>query len=205
MSALKETYITPEQYLEIERQAEFKSEYFAGRMFAMAGGSTKHSLISGNVYALIWAQLRKKPCFTFNSDMKVCVDETGLYTYPDISVVCGEVKYTDGHRDMIENPVVIIEVLSPTTEGYDRGAKFGHYQEISSLAEYLLVSQEAMRIEHYVRQDDHQWLLSNHFGPDAVVKIASIDCDLPLAEVYERVEVGPEKNAPILRMVYERH
>ena len=205
MSALKDTYITPEQYLEIERQAEFKSEYFAGRMFAMAGGSLAHSTISINLSGMFWSQLRKKTCQAFNSDMKVCVNATGLYTYPDISVVCGEVRYFDGHRDMIENPLVIVEVLSPTTEGYDRGEKFAHYQEVPSLAEYLLVSQEAMRIEHYVRQDDNQWLLSNHFGPDAVVKIASIDCDLPLAEVYERVEVSPEKNAPILRMVYEKH
>ena len=120
MSALEQTYITPEQYLELERHAEGKSEYFSGRMFAMSGGSNAQSLIGGNVHALLWSQLRRGPCLTFNSDMKVLVNATGLYTYPDVSVVCGEVRYADGHRDMIENPLVLVEVLSPTTEAYDR-------------------------------------------------------------------------------------
>lgn len=201
MSALEKPFITPEQYLELERKAEFKSEYYAGQIFAMAGGTDAHSLISSNIIALLWSQLRKKSCLTFNSDMKVRVDETGLYTYPDISVVCGEVQFTDGHRDMIENPVVVIEVLSSSTEGYDRGEKFVHYQFLSSLTDYLLISQKTMRVEHYVRQNDDQWLLTVHSGSEASVPIASIACTLHLAEVYERVEVSKQRNAPTLRMV----
>jgi len=107
-----------------------------------------------------------RPCFTFNSDMKVRVNATGLYTYPDVSVVCGEVRYTDGQRGMMENPVVIVEVLSPTTEAYDRGEKFVHYQGLPSLTDYLIISQETMRVEQYVRQTDDQWLLSMHSGPE---------------------------------------
>jgi len=133
--------------------------------------------------------------------MKVRVNATGLYTYPDVSVVCGEVRYTDGQRGMMENPVVIVEVLSPTTEAYDRGEKFVHYQGLPSLTDYLIISQETMRVEQYVRQTDDQWLLSMHSGSEASVKIASIGCDLHLAEVYERVEVGTERTAPTLRIV----
>ena len=201
MPALEQTYITPEQYLELERKAEGKSEYFSGRMFAMSGGSDAHSLIGGNVHALLWSQLRRGPCLAFNSDMKVRVSATGLYTYPDVSVVCGGVQYTDGQWDMMENPVVLVEVLSPTTEAYDRGEKFVHYQGLSSLTDYLIISQETMRVEQYVRQNDDQWLLSMHSGPEASVRLASIGCDLPLAEIYERVEVSAERNAPTLRIV----
>ncbi len=201
MSALEKPFITPEQYLELERKAEFKSEYFAGQIFAMSGGSDKHSLIGGNVHALLWSQLRGGPCLTFNSDMKVRVDATDLYTYPDISVVCGDVQYTDGHQDMLENPVVIVEVLSPSTEGYDRGEKFVHYQFLSSLTDYLLISQKTMRVEHYLRQNDDQWLMTVYSSPEASVVIASIGCVLHLAEVYERVEVSKQRNAPTLRIV----
>jgi len=205
VSALEQATITPEQYLELERKAEFKSEYFSGRMFAMSGGSDAHSLIGGNVHALLWSQLRKGSCLTFNSDMKVRVNATGLYTYPDVSVVCGDARYTDGQRDMIENPGVIVEVLSPSTEAYDRGEKFVHYQGLSSLTDYLIISQETMRVEQYVRQTDDRWLLSMHSGPQASVKIASISCELHLAEVYERVEVSTERNAPTLRIVDSNH
>ena len=201
MSAPEQSFITPEQYLELERQAEFKSEYFSGRMFRMSGGSNAHSLIGGNVHALLWSQLRKKPCLTFNSDMKVLVNATGLYTYPDVSVVCGEVRYTDENRDMVENPIVLVEVLSPTTEAYDRGEKFVHYQGLPSLNDYLIISQETMRVEQYVRQNDDQWLLSVHSGPEASVRLVSTECTLLVAEIYERVEVSAERNAPTLRIV----
>lgn len=205
MSALEQTFITPEHYLELERHAEGKSEYFSGRMFAMSGGSDAHSLIGGNVHALLWSKLRRGACLTFNSDMKVLVNATGLYTYPDVSVVCGEVRYADGHRDMIENPLVLVEVLSPTTEAYDRGEKFVHYQGLASLTDYLIVSQVTMRVEQYVRQSDDQWLLSVHSGPEASVTLASIGCELLLAEVYERVEVGAQRVAPTLRIMDNNH
>lgn len=201
MSALEQPFITPEQYLELERKAKFKSEYFAGRMFAMAGGTAPHSIIGGNVFALLWAQLRGGGCTTFNNDMKVKVSPTGLFTYPDVSVVCGEVEYTDETQGMMANPTLVVEVLSPSTQDYDRGEKFLHYQSLLSLTDYLLVSQDVMRVEHYVRQGDEQWLLSLHFGPEASVRITSIGCDLRLAEVYERVKVSQERTAPTLRIV----
>ncbi len=205
MSAPEQTFITPAEYLELERKAEGKSEYFSGRMFAMSGGSNAHSLIGGNVHALLWSQLRRGPCLTFNSDMKVRVSTTGLYTYPDASVVCGEVRYTDGQQDTVENSVILVEVLSPTTEAYDRGEKFVHYQGLASLTDYLIISQVTMRVEQYVRQNDDQWLLSVHSGPEASVRLVSIGCDLPLVEIYERVEVSPERNAPTLRIVDSNH
>ena len=136
----------------------------------MSGGSNAHSLIGGNVHALLWSQLRKKPCLTFNSDM-------------------------------VENPIVPVEVLSPTTEAYDRGEKFVHYQGLPSLSDYLIISQETMRVEQYVRQNDDQWLLSVHSGPEASVRLVSAECTLLVAEIYERVEVSPERNAPTLRIV----
>ena len=133
------------------------------------------------------------------------MNATGLYTYPDVSVVCGEVRYTDGQRDMMENPIVLVEVLSPTTEAYDRGEKFVHYQGLASLTDYLIISQMTMRVEQYVPQNDDQWLLSVHFGLEASVRLVSIGCDLSLAEIYERVEASPERNAPTLRIVNNNH
>ena len=205
MSALEQSYITPEQYLEMERKADFKSEYYAGQIFVMSGGSAPHSIIGGNIFALIWVQLRSGACTTFNNDMKVKVSPTGLFTYPDVSVVCGEVKYADETRDMMENPTLIVEVLSPSTQDYDRGEKFIHYQSLDSLTDYLLVSQDVMRVEHFVRQGDGQWLLSVHHGPESLVKIVSISSELRLADVYLKVQVSAERNAPILRIVNNSH
>ncbi len=196
MSALEKTYITPDQYLEMERKAEFKSEYYGGEIFAMSGGSSPHSLIGVNIAALLWISLRGKVCTTFNSDMRVQVEGTSLFTYPDVTVVCGSVQFMDVHRDNVVNPRVIFEVLSPTTEAYDRGEKFALYRNITSLTDYLLVSQEMMRVEHYTRQMDNQWTLVEFNGPEAVVKLTNLNCELLLADVYERVEASPERNIP---------
>ena len=201
MSALEKPFITPEQYLEMERKAEFKSEYYAGQIFAMSGGSAPHSIISGNVLALLWMQLRERDCKAFNSDMKVKVSASGLFTYPDVSVVCGEVIYADKTRDMMENPSLIVEVLSPSTQGYDRGEKFAHYQRLTSLTDYLLVSQDVMRVEHFVRQGDDQWLLSTYREPDALIRCAPIGCDLRLSDVYQKVDISPDRDALTLRQL----
>ena len=148
MSALEKTYFTPEQYLEIERKADFRSEYYSGEMFAMAGGTDAHNLIAGNVFGLLWAHVKGRPCKTFSSDMKVQVTPSGLYTYPEVSLVCGEPRFADEKRDLLLNPLVIVEVLSPSTEAYDRGEKFAQYRRLDSLTYYLLVSQDKMRVEH---------------------------------------------------------
>lgn len=201
MSALEQTYVTQEQYLERERAADFKSEYYAGQIFAMSGGTAPHSIIGGNIHGLFWLQLRDHDCTAFNSDMRVKVSPTGLFTYPDVSVVCGEIKYADETNDLLENPVLIVEVLSPSTQHYDRGEKFAHYQRLQSLTDYLLVSAHVMRVEHFVRQGDDQWLLTMHHGPDAVVGIASLGCELRLSDIYRRANVSPERNALTLRPI----
>ncbi len=196
MSALAVPFITPEQYLEIERKAEYKSEYFSGQMFAMAGASRAHNVITGNVVGELHALLRGKPCETYPSDMKVLVSATGLYTYPDVTVACGEPQFLDRQGDVLLNPLVIVEVLSDTTEAYDRGAKFALYQRIESLQEYVLVSQGQARVERYVRQENGQWLYSRIDGLESELHLDALDCHLPLAEVYARVQFPSVEISP---------
>ena len=187
MTALPHQYHTPASYLEFERASEEKHEFLAGEIFAMAGASERHNLIMGNTLASLHGQLRGRDCRVYPSDMRVKIAATGLYTYPDISVVCGGSEFEDDQRDTLLNPAVIIEVLSPTTEAYDRGKKFQHYRTLASLQEYLLIAQDVPRIEHYVRQPDNQWLLSDLGGGSGAVHLPSIGCALALVDVYEGV------------------
>lgn len=182
--------LTPEEYLALERKADIKSEYVDGEMFAMSGASRWHNLITGNLTGELRTQLKGRPCESYPNDQRVHIPATGLYTYPDVVVVCGEPRFEDEQLDTLLNPRVLIEVLSPTTESYDRGKKFEHYQSIDSLAEYLLVDQTRARVEHYVRQDGNQWLLTVLEGLDATVTLPSIQCELALAEVYDKVVFG---------------
>lgn len=191
MSALPVPFITPEQYLEIERQAEYKSEYHAGQMFAMAGASREHNVITGNIIRRLGNALDGRPCETYPSDMKVLVSAGGLYTYPDVSVACGEPQFLDRQGDVLLNPLVIVEVLSASTEAYDRGAKFALYQRLDSLQEYLLVSQDKARVEKYLRQPDGRWLYSRTDGLEGEVSLEALGCHLPLSEVYDRVQFAP--------------
>lgn len=189
------------EYLEIERHAECKSEFFAGEVFAMAGGTLEHSLIATNFAAEVRALLRGHPCAPYNSDLRLKVEATGLFTYPDLSVVCGPVQFADAGRDTILNPTLIGEVLSDSTEAYDRGKKFENYRHIPSLQEYLLVSQKEPRIEQFLRQTDGNWLLREAAGRDARLELPSLNITLALAEVYARVEFGraplrPQIQAP---------
>ncbi len=187
MSTQPKTLLTPEEYLEIERKAEFRSEYYAGEMFALADASNQHNLIAGNIFAAFHGQFIDRSCNVFQSDMRVKISKTGLYTYPDVVAVCGEELFDDNHRDLLLNPVVIVEVLSESTEADDRGEKFEHYQRIESLAEYLLVAQEPHRIERYVRQTAGQWLYSDAHGAEDVLTLETIDCRLALKDVYAKV------------------
>jgi len=189
MSAQPKARLTPEEYLAIERKAEYKSEYYAGEMYAMSGGSRQHDRITSNIIASLHAQLRNRPCSVYTSNMRVRVNPTGLYTYPDVSVVCGEELFIDEQVDTLLNPTVIIEVLSPSTEAYDRGDKFGHYRKLESLMEYVLIAQDKYHVEHYVRQPDNQWLLSETESVQDTVHLPSVNCDLALADVYEKVEI----------------
>jgi len=181
---------TLEEYLALERKAKYKSEYFNGEIFAMSGASERHNLIVGNVFAALHAQFRNRPCKAYASDMRVKVGQTGLYTYPDVVALCEEAQFDDNQKDTLLNPTVIFEVLSPSTEAYDRGEKFAHYRKLASLSEYVLISQDKPHVEHYVRQSDNQWLLSEASSLQDTMHLPSINCSLVLAEIYEKVELG---------------
>lgn len=190
-------YLTPEEYLAIERQAETRSEYLDGRMFPLGQGfpplpgwGFSHSVILGNLVGLIGQQVRTQPQTRCLPGQRVHIPATGLYTYSDIAVVCSDPRLTDEHQDTLLNPRLIIEVLSPTTEAYDRGKKFEHYRSIDSLTEYLLVSQSEPRVEQFLRQNDNRWLFAEAVGLDARIALPSLQCDLALGETYEKVVLG---------------
>ncbi len=189
MSLQPTTYLTPEEYLASERKASYKSEYIDGVMVAMTGASRQHNLIAFNITREISQQLRERPCEGYASDMRVRVPSTRLYTYPDVVVVCGEPQFEDDYVDTLLNPTLIIEVLSESTELYDRGKKFGLYRTIESLAEYLLVAQDECRVEQYVKQPGGHWLLSDYHSPEDTVELISIQCRLALSEVYDKVAI----------------
>ena len=172
--ALPEDVMTPEAYLAFERTSAEKHEYFDGEVYAMTGASATHNLIVGNVVASLHAQLRQKPCLVYPSDMRVKTPSTILYTYPDVSVVCSEPQFEDPAADTLLNPVVIIEVLSPSTERYDRGKKFQHYRMLGSLQEYVLIAQDSYRIERFTRQPDDNWLLADAAEIGATLQLTSI-------------------------------
>lgn len=180
--------LSVEEYLAAERTAEHRSEYYQGDVFAMTGASMRHNVIVANLVGELRTQLKGRPCTVLPSDMRVKVSATGLYTYPDVVVVCDNPRFEDDHRDTLLNPTLLIEVLSKSTEAYDRGKKAGHYRQLESLAEYLLVEAQAPKVEHYRRQPDGQWLLSEASGVDSSLKLPSIECVLLLAEVYEKAE-----------------
>lgn len=187
MASNPKTFLTPEQYLEIERKAEFRSEYFAGEMFAMAGASRQHNRITSNAVIKLGNQLEEKPCNIYSSDMRVLIESTGLFTYPDVVVTCGEERFAETAQDNLLNPILIIEVLSDTTEAYDRGKKFELYQQIESLAEYILVSQYEIKVEQFIKQSDKTWLYSQTTAIDSIINLASIDCQLILQDIYSKV------------------
>jgi Uma2 family endonuclease len=202
MQEARQTYLTPEEYLALERQSETKSEYFNGEIYAMSGASEAHNLIFANLVSLLIIALRGRPCKTYPSDMRVQVRATGLYTYPDASVVCGRAEFSDQQKNTLRNPTVVFEVLSSTTESYDRGAKFAHYRTLESLTDYVLVLQTEARIEHFARQATDKWLLSVYQGLGAVALLPSIDCELPLTDLYDKVELPPAETVT-LRIVRE--
>jgi Uma2 family endonuclease len=181
-------HLSPVEYLALDREAEERSEYLDGEMFAMAGGSREHALVAANLVGELRGQLRHRPCEVYGSDMRVWVEASGLYTYPDLSVVCGEPIFgPDGRRDILHNPTLLIEVLSPSSEAYDRGKKFEHYRAIPSFREYLLVSQESPLVDRFLRQESGIWLFSTAGGLDAEVELSSIGARLALSEVYAKV------------------
>jgi Uma2 family endonuclease len=193
MSAQSQPSLTPEQYLELERAAlDVRSEYYNSRMYAMSGGTHPHAIVIGNLARELGIALKKGPSVVTTSDMRVRVSKTGLYTYPDIVVVCDPPQYGDRRHDTGLNPTLIIEVLSPSTEAYDRGFKFAQYRALESLQEYALVSQSEPRVEIFRRQSSGDWLLSEAAGTEAVCRFDSVSCAVALKDIYDKVTLGGE-------------
>jgi Uma2 family endonuclease len=189
MSSPPLPFVTPEEYLAAERKAERRSEYLNGEVFAMAGASRRHVQISGNLIAALKNELKGRDCDVYATELRVRVNPKGnyLYAYPDVSVVCGESQFEDERFDTLLNPKVIIEILSPSTEPFDRGKKFTLYRQIDSLAEYLLMAQDETRVEQYVRQPGGDWVLSERTGLDDAVTLPSLGLSLKLFDIYYRV------------------
>jgi Uma2 family endonuclease len=182
---------TPEEYLELERKAETKSEYLDGEMFAMPGVSWQHSKIVANIITDLNMQFMDRPFHVLGPELRVKVSPTGLYTYPDVFVTSNEPVLEDDHHDTVLNPQVIFEVLSDSTESYDRGKKFAHYRALDSLREYFLVSQKEYRVERFTRQEDGNWLYSEVTDLEGSIEIPSVVCRLPLSRIYHKVDFKP--------------
>lgn len=187
MSTVSERRYTPEEYLALERGAEYKNEYVNGRIYALAGATRAHIVITLNISAQLHTRFRGRPCEVYPSEMRVKVSPTGMYTYPDVVAVCGEPLFEDSDLDTLLNPTVIVEVLSPSTEAYDRGEKFAHYRRLETLSEYVLVAQDKLRVEHYSR-DGERWVLTEISDPEGALSLPAVGCEIPLREIYERVE-----------------
>lgn len=191
MQTAERVLVSEDEYIARERQADHKSELINGAVFAMAGASTRHNAIAMNIGIALGVRLRARPCLLLNSDQRVHAEATGLYTYPDVTVACDPLRFHPKFSDTLLTPRVIFEVLSDSTEAYDRGAKFSHYRTIPSLEEYVLVSQHEEKIEHYRRLDTGQWILTAYQGKEAVVALPALECELPLAEVYDKLDLLP--------------
>ena len=187
MSSLAaQTILTPEEYIALERKATLKSEYLNGEILAMSGASNAHNLITLDIATELNIQLREKDCLVYANDMRVRTSPTGAYFYPDVAVVCNRPVFEDNVFDTLLNPIIVVEVLSPSTEAYDKGEKFAHYQELTSLREYILVSQNRTRVEQY-RLIKTQWVQTEFHRQEDVVPLASIGCELRLQDIYRRV------------------
>ena len=186
-TAAAQALLTPEEYLARERKALTKSEYRNGQIYAMPGASRKHNLITVHILGELYVQLRARACEVYPSDMRVKVSAAGLYTYPDVIVVCDEQRFDDTYFDTLLNPTVLIEVLSPSTAAYDRGDKFAAYQKLDSLREYVLISQDSVCVEHYLRQEQ-AWDLTEFRSLSDVFDLVSIACELSLRAIYAKVQ-----------------
>ena len=182
------TLLTPEEYLAVEREAETRSEYVDGVVCAMTGASLNHILIVTNLTIELGLQLRGRPCFVLSNEMRVRLPDSQRFFYPDVTAVCGELQFHDDRKDIILNPALVIEVLSPSTEAFDRGEKFHSYQRINSLREYILVAQDRPYIEQFVRQDEGKWVYAVFGGREASLALPSVECTLNLGAVYDKVD-----------------
>ncbi len=189
-TATKQLMTVPE-YLEFERASDAKHEFLDGEVFSMAGGTEMHSLLAGNLIRELGNRLKGRPCRVHTSDLRLKIEATGYHAYPDVQVVCGGARFADDHRDVLLNPRLIIEVLSPSTSSWDRGGKFWHYRHVPSFEEYILVSQDAWLIEHHTRQPNGGWLLETVSGPDGFLRLSSIATEIPLTDIYGGTNLPP--------------
>jgi len=184
--------VSAAEYLAFERRQHEKHEFFDGEIALQAGASIAHNLITANIIGILHQQLRSSPCTVLPSDMRIRTPRRKQYMYPDATIICGSPIFDDDYHDTILNPIVIIEVLSPSTEQYDRGRKFQAYRTLPTLQEYLLISQTTMRVEHFKRQNDMMWLMIEYTQPDQVIELSPAACTLPLAALYEKVDLVAE-------------
>lgn len=188
MSALPKTQWTVDAYLAFDQESAEKNEFIGGDVYLMAGASTNHNIVVANIIIALGTQLRERPCIVFPSDMRVKISDLDDYAYPDVSVVCGSPEIERRQGETLLNPTLLIEVLSPSTEAHDRGRKAKDYRTISSLQEYVLISQDAPQLEHYVRQENGRWLLTERSGMDTSIELPATGCTLALADVYAKVD-----------------
>ncbi len=199
MSSLAKNHMTPEEFLAFEREAATKHEYHDGVVVDMAGGGPAHSRLAVQLGSELWQRLKNRSCSVFNSDMKVWTGESRHYVYPDLSGLCGQSQTRDEARDVLLNPAFIVEVLSPKTEGYDRGKKLAVYMGLPSVIEIVLVAQDEMRVDKYTRQPDDIWRFDGYSGADAVVPFVSVQCEVRLGDFYAGVELLPLVEPGLLR------
>ena len=188
MSSQPLAYVSPEEYLELERKADTKHEYIQGEIVAMAGGTPQHAAISANISGELRNRLSGRPCIVFSPDLRVAVRGAELITYPDVTVLCSQPQYTDDKRDTLVNPTFIAEVLSPSTKNFDRGEKSRLYRMVPSLTEFLLVDQAGIEIEHWQRLPNGNWEIATIRDLQGVVRLPSLDCELPVSEIYRNIE-----------------
>lgn len=184
----KPDFFTAEEYLEFERNADVRHELINGEVYEMAGAVKRHNQISTNIIRLLGNQLLERDCNFYANDMRIKIADAGNYTYPDIVAVCGEEIYEDATEDTLLNPMLIVEILSKSTEAYDRGGKFESYQTIESFHEYVLITQEPFRVEQFVRKDRNVWTYFEFRHAEDVVRLSSIDCEFVLSDIYHKIK-----------------
>jgi Uma2 family endonuclease len=189
MQAVAQRFITEEEYQQIEEASSIKHEYFQGRIYAMAGGTPSHNLISSNILGSLVARLRGKSCRAVGSDQRVKVETTGLRIYPDALIICPPERYDEHDPNSLLNPRILIEVLSPTTERYDRTDKFDQYKQITSLTDYILIAQDRVRVEHYQRSEADLWTVRSYNQREQSLTLPNLALEISLDEIYDRLEV----------------
>jgi len=190
---LKKRYFTPEEYLLIEENAEYKSEYRNGEIIAMTGGTTNHNEIAGNLFAHLKFRLRGKNYRVFIGDVRVWIERPKMYAYPDVMIIEGEPIYQGSAQTVVTNPSLIVEVLSKSTQNYDRTDKFDYYCCIPEFKEYILIDQYKYSVKQFAKNSDNEWTLISYEGEDAVLKLKSVDFQISFKDIYERVNFAAEE------------